>query len=142
MKRVLFSLLLIITCHHLYAQDKDAATIRALLNAQTVEWNKGNVEAFMSGAYWQSDSLMFIGKNGITYGYQNTLNNYKKSYPTADAMGKLSFNILSVQRISSDSYFVIGKWMLTRTVGNLQGHYTLLWKKINGEWKIVADHSS
>jgi ketosteroid isomerase-like protein len=93
--------------------------------------------------YWKSDSLMFIGKSGVTYGYNNTLENYKKGYPTRDAMGILKFTILKVEKISADAYFVVGKWHLTREkVGDVEGHYTLLFKQIKGEWVIVADHSS
>jgi ketosteroid isomerase-like protein len=92
--------------------------------------------------YWKSDSLLFIGKSGVTRGWLQTLNNYKKGYPDKEAMGQLSFDILEVRPLSSQYYFVVGKWMLQRTAGNLSGHYTLLMQKIRGEWKIVADHSS
>ncbi|MBC7850074.1 MAG: nuclear transport factor 2 family protein, partial [Chitinophagaceae bacterium] len=108
---------------------------------QTTSWNKGNLEEFMKG-YWMNDSLMFIGKTGVTYGYNNTLNNYKKGYVDTTQMGKLFFDILKVTRISDEHFFVVGKWFLKRTVGDLSGHYTLLFRKINGQWRIVADHSS
>src|SRR5438045_9701022 len=52
--------------------------IRAVLYAQEQAWNAGNIEAFMQG-YWKSDSLRFIG-NGITTGWQATLEPYQKSY--------------------------------------------------------------
>ena len=109
--------------------------------AQELAWNRGDLEAFMEG-YWRSDSLRFIGSSGLTYGWQQTLDNYKKGYPDTDAMGKLKFTILSVEQLSKRSAFVIGKWHLTRKAGDLSGHYTLLWKKIKGKWVIVADHSS
>ena len=92
--------------------------------------------------YWESDSLVFIGKNGPTYGYNATLARYKKSYPDPQQMGQLTSTIVSLERLSSGHYFVIGKWALARTMGNLSGSYTLLIKKINGEWVIVVDHSS
>jgi ketosteroid isomerase-like protein len=92
--------------------------------------------------YWRSDSLMFIGKKGVTYGWQATLNNYKKSYPDRAAMGRLSFNLLEFRKLAPDAYFVVGKWHLARTIGDLSGHFTLLLRNINGNWKIVADHSS
>ncbi len=123
------------------AQTGDEKIIRDLLDRQTRDWNRGDIAAFMHG-YWESDSLMFIGKNGITYGYQATLNNYKKNYPDTAAMGKLRFTILEVRRLSEDQYFVIGKWMLSRSIGDLSGHYTLLFKKNKGKWTIIADHSS
>ncbi len=123
------------------AQNKDEQTIRKILADQTTQWNKGNIETFMSG-YWKSDSLLFVGKNGPTYGYDKTLQNYKKGYPDTAAMGKLSFNILKVSPLSKEYYFVLGKWMLKRSIGDLSGHYTLLFRKINGKWVIVTDHSS
>jgi ketosteroid isomerase-like protein len=123
------------------AQSKDEQTIRALLEEQRLAWNNGETEKFMS-AYWQSDSLMFIGKSGITYGWQNTLNNYKKGYPDTATMGKLKFDIVEVKRLSAMYFFVVGKWHLTRSIGNVEGHFTLLFRKVKNKWVIVADHSS
>jgi uncharacterized protein (TIGR02246 family) len=123
------------------AQKGEAAKIRQLLAAQTEAWNRGDVEGFMQ-TYWKSDSLMFIGKSGVTRGWQQTLNNYKKGYPDTAAMGKLSFDIIKVEQLSPQSFFVVGKWMLKRTIGDLSGHYTLLLRKMGGRWVIVADHSS
>lgn len=115
--------------------------IRALLAKQTDAWNRGDVEGFMEG-YWKNDSLMFIGKSGITYGWQQTLDNYKKGYPDKTAMGQLTFTLLEMKPLSKKYFSVVGKWHLKRTIGDLSGHYTLLLKKINGEWVIVKDHSS
>lgn len=123
------------------AQSGDEEAIRRILREQTESWNKGNLDEFMKG-YWKNDSLMFIGKNGVTYGYQNTLSNYKKNYSNADQMGTLTFMLLKVQRLSADYYFVVGKWQLTRNAGNVGGHYDLLFRKINGSWFIISDHSS
>ena len=123
------------------AQSKDELAIRQMLSTQDAAWNKGDVEGFMQG-YWQNDSLMFIGKSGITYGWKNTLENYKKGYPDTAAMGKLDFNILEVKRISDIYFFVVGKWHLTRSIGDVGGHFTLLLRKVKGKWVIVADHSS
>jgi len=123
------------------AQNKNENAIRAMLSAQEAAWNTGNLEQFMIG-YWQSDSLMFIGKNGPTYGYDKTLENYKKGYPDTAHMGKFTSTIVSMKRLSAKYYFVIGKWFLKRTIGDVSGYYTLLIRKINGKWVVVADHSS
>jgi uncharacterized protein (TIGR02246 family) len=121
--------------------NKAEKEIRALMGRQTVAWNKGDIDAFMNG-YWESDSLLFIGKSGVTHGYQNTLNNYKKNYSDTAKMGKLFFDILEVRQLSPGYCWVLGKWLLKRSVGDLNGCYTLLFRKINGHWVIVADHSS
>jgi ketosteroid isomerase-like protein len=125
----------------LSAQSADELAIRKILTEQTESWNQGDLTNFMKG-YWKSDSLMFIGKSGVTYGYEKTLENYKKGYPGKEHMGTLKFNILLVKKLSDEYYYVIGKWDLTRSVGNVGGHYDLLFRKINGEWKIISDHSS
>lgn len=110
------------------------------MKIQEESWNKGDIPGFME-YYWKSDSLKFIGSKGITYGWQKTLDNYLKGYPNKEAMGILKFTIIENTQLSSSSIYVIGKWELTKEkpVG---GHFTLLWKKINGKWVIVADHTS
>ena len=123
------------------AQSNDETAIRQLLDKQTAAWNQGDIDRFMDG-YWENDSLMFIGKSGVTYGWTNTLNNYKRGYPDTAAMGKLRFELLSVKRLSDEYYYVVGKWFLQRSIGDLGGHYNLLFRKINGKWVIIADHSS
>ena len=124
-----------------FTQSKNELAIRGVLLVQTAAWNRGDVEDFMKG-YWENDSLTFIGKSGITYGWVNALKNYKKGYPDTVAMGKLDFNIITVKRLSSKYYQVVGKWHLQRSIGDLNGHYTLLFKKIKRHWLIIADHSS
>jgi ketosteroid isomerase-like protein len=123
------------------AQTPDEKAIRNLLFKQTQAWNKGNIDAFMNG-YLKSDSLVFIGKSGPKYGYNTTLENYKKSYPDTTAMGQLNFDLLQLKKLSPEYYFVIGKWHLQRSIGDLQGHFTLLFRKIKNTWNIIADHSS
>ena len=123
------------------AQSADEKAIRNILSEQTAAWNRGDIDNFMKG-YWENDSLMFIGKSGVTYGWTNTLNNYKKGYPDTASMGKLTFTLLHFKRLSGEYYHVTGKWFLKRSIGDVGGHYTLLFRKIKGKWVIVADHSS
>lgn len=123
------------------AQSKEEQAIRNILAAQESAWNKGDLNTFMIG-YWENDSLVFIGKNGPKYGYNNTLANYKKNYPDLSYMGNLHFEIQSMRALNKDHYFLIGKWQLTRKVGDAGGYFTLPFKKMNGKWNIIADHSS
>jgi len=140
MKRLVFILGILISVSSM-AQSNDEKIIRNILADQISFWNKGDIPGFMQG-YWNSDSLVFVGKNGPTYGYNNTLRNYQKNYPNKDYMGILNFDILSVQPMEKDHFFVIGKFMLQRKVGDASGHFTLILRRINGVWKIVSDHSS
>jgi hypothetical protein len=135
MRKIFLSILLLfilgITAN---AQSKDEISIRKMRN-------NGDIKTFMN-TYWQSDSLMFIGKSGITYGWQKTLDNYKKNYADTVAMGKLDFNLLEIKKLSADYFFVVGKWHLSRSIGDLAGIFTLLFRKIKNQWFIIADHSS
>lgn len=133
-------MIIIFSCIVSFAQPADEAAIRNVLRIQEAAWNSGNIENFMKG-YWTSDSLLFIGKS-VTYGWQKTLDNYKKRYPDTAAMGKLLFHLLEFKPLSPGYYFVVGKWHLQRYIGNLEGYFTLLFKKIHGQWVIIADHSS
>jgi hypothetical protein len=140
MKKILL-LVMLLGAEKLIAQSKDEVAVRKVLATQNEAWNRGDVDAFMVG-YWHHDSLMFIGKGGVTYGWQNTLNNYKKNYPDTAAMGNLTFNLISVKRLSKKYYRVVGRWYLKRSIGDVGGHFTLLFEKIKSEWVIVEDHSS
>jgi len=122
------------------SQNKASKEVTDLMKKQEIAWNAGDVEGFMK-YYWKSDSLKFIGKSGITYGWQKTLDNYKKNYPDKAAMGILTFEINTKEELSKNSVFIIGKWSLKRE-NSVGGYFTLLWKKINGQWVIVADHTS
>ena len=135
---LLFATLVTIFCR---AQSPDELSIKKILNDQSVAWNRGDIESFMKG-YWENDSLVFIGKNGVTYGWSKTLSNYKRNYPDTVAMGKLAFTIINARALSPEYFYVIGKWHLQRSAGNLEGYFVLLLKKINGQWAIIDDHSS
>ncbi len=104
MRKLPILFLLLVTIQS-FAQSKpaspagrDETAIRDLLARQTAAWNRGDIASFMKG-YWENDSLMFIGKSGVTYGWTNTLNNYKKGYPDTAAMGKLAFTLIQVKKI-------------------------------------------
>ncbi|RFS23360.1 DUF4440 domain-containing protein [Chitinophaga silvatica] len=123
------------------SQSKEITQISALLTIQSTAWNKGDINTFMD-TYWKSDSLLFINKTGITYGWQGALDRYKKAYPDATAMGKLDFKLLEFKQLAPDIFFVVGKWHLTRKIGDLEGHFSLVVKRFGTTWKIIADHSS
>ena len=120
--------------------ENDEVAIRALFQMQQDAWNSGDIDRFME-AYWNSPKLVFIGRNGPTYGWQQVLDNYKRSYPDSVAMGKLKFDILDISLIDKKTVFLIGKYHLTRTAGDAEGNFSLVLQKINGDWLIVSDHS-
>ena len=145
---VLFALLMVLGCARKQSQPEiqtftsiDEQEILNLLNKQTLDWSNGDLEKFMEG-YWKSDSLQFIGKNGITHGWLSTMKNYQKNFPDTVAMGKLRFEILKINPVSGDAAFLTGKFFLKRTIGDLDGIFTLVFRKIDGRWLCVYDHTS
>ena len=140
MKALLVAITIILSTNSL-CQSKDETEVRNILATQSAAWNRGDIDAFMVG-YWENDSLMFIGKSGITYGYKNTLANYKKNYPDTTIMGKLTFTLIQLRQLSPEYFHATGKYYLKRSIGDASGHFTLVFKKIKGKWVIISDHSS
>jgi ketosteroid isomerase-like protein len=138
----LILLALVLNTGFLYSQKETTQIldVEHHMKAQELAWNKGDINGFME-YYWKSDSLKFIGSKGITYGWQKTYDNYIKGYPTKEAMGILTFAIKEITQLSKTSIYVIGQWQLSKEKPS-GGYFTLLWKKINGQWVIVADHTS
>ena len=139
MKKYVLLCLLVLCAFYGLAQERQA--ILNVLETQRQAWNKGDLESYMQG-YWKSDSLLFVGKSGPKYGWQTTLDNYRKGYPDKAAMGYFTFNILKVEMVGKGSAFVLGAWHLKRANDNPGGYFTLWLRKIKGEWKVVSDHSS
>lgn len=121
-------------------ETKGTKAVIENMKSQETAWNKGDIPGFMKH-YWNDDSLKFIGSKGITYGWQNTLDNYIKGYPNKEAMGILTFTIVEATQLSKTSVYVIGKWELSKEKA-VGGYFTLMWKKINGKWVIISDHTS
>ncbi|MBC2844256.1 YybH family protein [Winogradskyella flava] len=120
--------------------EADKAHIIKVMKAQEIAWNNHDLEGFMQG-YWKSDSLKFYGSNGLTLGWDNTLANYKRGYPTKAESGSLNFVINDVSKIEKGNYWVMGEYHLKREIGDADGVFIIIFKKINGTWKIIADMS-
>ena len=121
-----------------FAQEKD---ILKVLHEQQTAWNNGDIENFMKG-YWKDDSLLFIGSKGPTYGWQKTLDNYKKTYPNKEMMGILEFSDIQVKMLGKKHAYVFGKWKLIRANDTPNGIYTLVFQKFKDGWKIISDHTN
>ncbi|GAC1367090.1 MAG: nuclear transport factor 2 family protein [Hymenobacter sp.] len=116
--------------------------IAQVLATQVAAWNRGDIPGFMQG-YWHADSLVFLGRKGPTYGWQQTLDNYQKNYPDASAMGQLDFSGLRITLLAPQAAQVVGHWHLARpTAGNVQGYFLLVLRQVEGSWVMVADHTN
>ena len=134
-------LLFLISPLSVVCQNIDELAIREVMQNQEKCWNVGDLDCFMEG-YWKSEKLVFVGSRGLTYGWQNTLDNYKKSYPTPEKMGTLTFEILIIEPLSDDFWSVVGKWSLERKDDSPSGHFSLIFRRLGNDWVIVSDHSS
>ncbi|MFA5805802.1 MAG: nuclear transport factor 2 family protein [Melioribacteraceae bacterium] len=123
-----------------YYSEKEEKEILKVMENQAKAWNKGSVEGYMHG-YWKSDSLRFVAKIGVQYGWNMTFDMYKKNYNSKEEMGSLSLKAVALEFMNKNVVFMIGRWQIEgkKSVG---GHYTQIWKKINGKWVITVDHTS
>ena len=142
MKAFLFMLHLIFfsSCQPNSDEVQDKLEIKSILMKQQQAWSNNDIDDFMDG-YWKSDSLKFYSGTYLSKGWQNTLDNYKVRYPTKAHSGRLEFTIADITQINTDSYWVMGEYHLFRDVGDANGTFLIIFKRINGEWKIVADSS-
>jgi uncharacterized protein (TIGR02246 family) len=120
---------------------KTTEAIRAVLDAQTSAWNRGDIEGFMDG-YARSEEIVFVSGDTVTHGWQIVLDRYKKNYDTREKMGTLAFSDLDVKVINKDTAVVIGRWQLTRAGDTPHGRFTLIFRRRAEGWRIVHDHTS
>lgn len=123
------------------AEDRDR--IMTCMASQEASWNSGDLEGFME-PYWRSDSLLFVGSRGATRGWDATLENYRKGYPDRTAMGRLTFGVESLDFPGTDIALMVGSWRLDDRgdLEPLSGWFSLVWRRIDGQWRIIRDHSS
>ncbi len=120
--------------------DATTGELKQIVEKQAAAWNRGNIAEFMV-PYWNDDRLTFCSSGTTKRGWQATFESYKKKYPDRETMGKLTFSDLETQELGPDAMLMLGTWHLERKepVG---GNFSLVWKKIDGKWLIVHDHSS
>jgi len=121
--------------------EEDRGDIQGILKAQQAAWNKGDIEAFVTG-YWKSPELTFSGADGVQRGYDAVLARYKRSYPDKAAMGNLDFSDLEFHFLGKDAALVLGRWHLIREKDAPGGVFSLVWQRFPEGWKIIHDHTS
>lgn len=120
--------------------DGNNPIMQVLINQENA-WNKGDLDGFMA-FYWKSENLQFVSKSGVKKGWQSVYDSYQKNYAAKNEMGKLQFNVLNIEQINVKNAMVTGSWKVENKSGIHQGFFTLWFKKINGNWVIVSDHTS
>jgi ketosteroid isomerase-like protein len=126
---------------HLWAQNSSSdQAIRAVLDKQVVDWNRGDMASFVA-SYKNSPDILFMGAP-IAKGYDQMVQRYRRVYSTPEKMGKLTFTSLEVQPLDEHLATVTGNFHLDRTAaggGNVDGYFLLVMEKTPTGWKIVRD---
>ena len=115
--------------------------IKSVLDTQVEAWNRGDIEGFMEG-YWKSEQMTFVSGNNVSRGWQAALDRYKRGYDTRAKMGQLEFSELEITMLGDDSAMVMGRFTLIREKDRPTGMFTLIFRRIDGQWKVVHDHTS
>ena len=121
--------------------EKAKLAVRAVMEEQSIAWNKGDIDGFMKG-YWNSPEMTFVSGTNVTKGWQPTLDRYKKGYDTKAKMGVLTFSDLEITILGKEAAVVLGKWSLEREKDNPNGLFTLTFRKFKKDWRIILDHTS
>jgi len=110
----------------------------SILDAQDNAWSAGDIDAFME-SYWKSPELRFASGGKINRGWEATRDGYYTRYPNPAIMGKLVTEDYEVDVLGANAAIVHGSWKLERNGEPASGLYTLVFKKIDGEWVITSD---
>ena len=122
-------------------EDKEVAAVRAVIEAQQAAWNRGDIDGFMDG-YAREETTTFISGDSVRRGWQTVLDRYKAAYDSRAKMGTLSFTELEFKPLSPFYIMASGRWQLTREADTPRGRFTLIFRRTQGGWRIVHDHTS
>ena len=122
-------------------EDRQAAAVRSVIEAQAAAWNRGDVAGYMEG-YAKEDSTTFVSGDDVTRGWQTVLERYRARYDTRAKMGALDFSELEIKPLSEFYMMATGRWRLRREADTPQGRFTLIFRRTNAGWRIVHDHTS
>lgn len=120
--------------------------VRAVLKTQSDAWSRGDLEAF-SSVY--ADDATFLSPTGVTHGGRQVLERYRKRYPDAAAMGKLTLEVIETRAFPESAeaagVTVAAKWRLEypgqADKKTAEGLTLIVLKKTAAGWKIVQDAS-
>jgi uncharacterized protein (TIGR02246 family) len=124
------------------AQTSDAkTTIEKVLTAQVQAWNRGDIPKFVTT---YAEDCIFVGKQ-VLQGRSKLLARYKKTYPSPESMGRLTFQNLTVRQLDEQVATAIGEWHIDRPAasgGPTGGIFSLVLQLRNGAWQIILDHTA
>lgn len=122
------------------------AQVAALLRMQAEAWSRGDLEAFTS-VY--AEDAAFLTANGLTRGRRDVLERYRKRYPDAAAMGKLTLEVIETRvfppRKDAAGVSVAARWRLEypgqADRKTAEGLTLIVLRRTATSWEIVQDAS-
>ena len=115
--------------------------VRAVLDAQVGQWNKGNLAGFME-TYAKSDQTHFASGGSLNLGWQAVFDRYKQKYGDAARMGTTTFSGLEITMLGPEAAMAFGRWHQRGSSGEGTGLFTLILRRFPEGWRIVHDHTS
>ncbi|MBV9391816.1 MAG: hypothetical protein JOY96_07995 [Verrucomicrobia bacterium] len=106
-------------------------------------WNAHDVEGYML-AFWNSPQLLVVVDSEEYNGWQELHENYLNGYPDRNAMGFLEPLRVKIRFLHSDEALVLNWWTISQggARDKIVGTSTMIFQKIDGDWKIVVAHTS
>ena len=121
------------------------ADVHAVLEAQRVAWNAGNLARFMEGYEQPGADITFVSPAGVRRGYAQLAADYGARYADKAAMGTLDFRDLELRLVCDTVALGFGRFVLMPAGEGAQqasGMFSLVLRRGEAGWRIVHDHTS
>jgi uncharacterized protein (TIGR02246 family) len=115
--------------------------IHALFESGCAAWNRGDIDGYLAD-YWHSDKLRWVSEGKVSHGFDAVARAFKARFDTPANMGQLQVANLEIQLLGESDSLVFGEWIQTTRSARRNGVFTVHMKKIDGNWRVVSDHSS
>lgn len=139
---VIISIILLTSCASSKTSVPSDPTepLTALMNISAEDWNRGDLDKFMS--IYDAEATFMTGKGPV--GIVATRENYQKAFFKGDKpIQNLRFEEMVVRPLGNDHALLTGKFVLYGNgMADRTGRYTLVFVKRSSGWKMLHDHSS
>ncbi len=116
--------------------------IQTLLDRSAEAWNAGDLEGFMA-TYDRSPSTTYAGADEVLAGWEEIRSHYAPRFRPGAERDSLHFESLRTRPLGQRHALAVARYVLHRD-GEITatGRFTLVVVRIEGDWRIIHDHSS
>ncbi len=120
-----------------------AREIPAALERSASDWNRGDLDGFMSD-YAKDSTVSYVTGGHVQYGWQPLYDHYRATYfAPGKSRDSLSFVEVRVQALTMDLAFATARFELHRGDSLVaSGPFTLILQRRGDRWLILHDHTS